>query len=1255
MSFTRLTRFGRRVLPLSVALFAGLAASAHAGGTISVALNQYTFTADPGEMNGIQVSFDETSIILTDTTGSPFSQPADAPACTPAGGPTSTITCPIGLIDTVTLNLGDESDATSFPIWTTLGAPAVTVNGGAGDDAVNGTPLDDSLNGDAGNDVLQGGNGSDTLTGGTGNDDFSGGGGTDTVTYAAETTPVTVTLDGVDNDGIAGQSDNAGGPSPTGDVENVTGGSGADSLSGNGAANTLTGGAGNDVLDGGKGTDSLVGGANTDTASWASRTDEQIAADLGDVDASPGDGATGENDALTTIENLTGGSLDDTLTGDGDPNTLDGGTGDDTLDDGDDTVGDVLTGGAGIDTVTYARRQDADTEAGTTRLNVTLDGVANDGFPTETDNVGGPSNSVEKVIGGVANDTITGNAAANDLQGGNGNDTLLGGDGDDALDGQAGDDVLNGGLGSDVLTGGAGPADRATYAGRTTAVTVTLNSGTKNDGNADDGAPGARDDVLTEQVTGGAGNDTLTGDADANTLQGGAGNDTLDGLAGGDTFDGGADTDTATYAARSAAVTVTIDGVADDGEAAENDNVLASTENLLGGTGVNTFSDLGINNNVFTGGPAADVLNGGAGNDTLDGGPGIVADTLSGSVGTDTVTYAARTAPVSVTLADATANEGEAGENDAISNIENVLGGTAADTLIGNGSSNLLSGNGGNDTLNGGLGTLADTLDGGPGTDTASYAGRTDGVTLTLDNTANDGALAENDALTAIENLTGGSGDDAITTRNSEANGVVCGAGTDTATADLNDTVDADCETKDFGDVPALTAGNVSIAEGNSGSTNATVTVTATPTPTAPITVDYATANGTATAGSDYTAATGTLTFVPGDDTETITIPVSGDPLVESDETLTVTLSNAQNATLPAVPATVTITNDDTLPSASVADVTRGEAASPATFTVTLSKAYAAAVSVDYATGNGTASSPADYTAASGTVTIPAGETTGTFLVALADDTLDEADETFSVTLSAPVNATIGDGSAVGTITDDDAPVVPAISVNDARVTEGDSSTVAATFTVSLDKATTVPVTVKVATADNTARTPEDYVPTTGTLTFAPGETSKPVTALVKGDTTDEPDETFGVLLSEPTNATLAAKSIGVGTIADDDAAAVVARVRPTLSAKVTPTRDRTAPFTYTFSGKVVRPAGMTAAQACGSGAVTVRFRVGTKTVKTVTRNISKTCTFTVKVSFKSARDVKAVRGKKGFTARVRFGGNTRLLPVSRTLSLRAG
>jgi hypothetical protein len=216
------------------------------------------------------------------------------------------------------------------------------------------------------------------------------------------------------------------------------------------------------------------------------------------------------------------------------------------------------------------------------------------------------------------------------------------------------------------------------------------------------------------------------------------------------------------------------------------------------------------------------------------------------------------------------------------------------------------------------------------------------------------------------------------------------------------------------------------------------------------------------------------------------------------------------------------------------ATVTEGNSGTVnATFTVTLSRTSVAAVTVDFATADGTATAPADYSAASGTLTFAPGETSKTVSVAVNGDTVCEPDETFLVDLSNATGATIVDGQGQGTIVNDD-PCVPSLGIADVTVTEGNSGITNATFTASLSAASASTVTVDFATADGTATAPSDYTSASGTLTFAPGETTKTITVSVNGDTLVEPDETFFVNLSNAIGATIA-DGQGQGLIVNDD------------------------------------------------------------------------------------------------------------------------
>ena len=307
------------------------------------------------------------------------------------------------------------------------------------------------------------------------------------------------------------------------------------------------------------------------------------------------------------------------------------------------------------------------------------------------------------------------------------------------------------------------------------------------------------------------------------------------------------------------------------------------------------------------------------------------------------------------------------------------------------------------------------------------------------------------------------------------------------------------------------------------------------------VTVAYATSveSGDTASTSDFTDTDGTLTFAPGTTALTVTVPTTQDTTDEADETFTLTLSSATNAALPSdTTKTGTITNDDTAGALSVQDAS-AEEGDPINFEVTLPAASGQTVTVNYATSiaSGDTAASNDFTAKSGVLTFMPGTTTLTATVSTTEDTADENDETFTLTLSSVMNAMLpSDPTATGTITDNDDPPTLSSGVQSA----GEGSNV--TFTVTLSLASGKTVTVAYATADDTnqAVAGTDYTATSGTLTFAPGETSKPVAVPTTQDTTDEDNERFLLTLTNPSNATL---SGGVstlsyqGTITDNDAA----------------------------------------------------------------------------------------------------------------------
>ena len=297
-------------------------------------------------------------------------------------------------------------------------------------------------------------------------------------------------------------------------------------------------------------------------------------------------------------------------------------------------------------------------------------------------------------------------------------------------------------------------------------------------------------------------------------------------------------------------------------------------------------------------------------------------------------------------------------------------------------------------------------------------------------------------------------------------------------------------------------------------------------------TVDYATADGTAEAGADYEAVTGTLTFAVGDESLTVPVRLLDDAVDEPDESFSLTLSNGTNANISVGAAVGTIVDTDAAPGLSVTgdeDVEGGTVE----FVVVLDRPSARSATVVYETRDGSAEVGVDYEFASGSLTFAPGDTVRTVAVSLLDDAIDEADETFALALASPVNATLATPSADATIVDNDAS--PALSIAGGRDVEGGG----VDFVVTLDAGSTRPVTVRYATADKTALKDLDYEPVDGTLTFDAGDTRETVVVSLVDDSIDEPEETFAVALSFPENATLAVDSAD-GMIIDDDGAALL-------------------------------------------------------------------------------------------------------------------
>ena len=401
---------------------------------------------------------------------------------------------------------------------------------------------------------------------------------------------------------------------------------------------------------------------------------------------------------------------------------------------------------------------------------------------------------------------------------------------------------------------------------------------------------------------------------------------------------------------------------------------------------------------------------------------------------------------------------------------------------------------------------------GGTATEGTDYANLSD-ITVSAGNTTGTTSLTPTNDSTF-------EGDETITIDIDTVSG---GSATENGTQQVSITSQED----DAG--PTLTISDVTTSDESAA--NAQVTVTLSPASGLSATVDYATSDGTATAGSDYTSTSGTLTFTAGQTSKTINVPILADTTDENNETITLTLSNAVRATISDSTSTITITDDDSAPSLSINDVTTAnETAGNATFTVSLSAASGKEITVAYATSDGTATAGSDYTSTSGTLTFTAGQTSKTFTVPVLGDSTDENNETVTLTLSSASNASISDATGTLTITDDDS--APSLSIND--VSTSDESNTSTSLTVTLSVASGKDITVDYATSDGTATAGSDYTTASGTLTFSAGDTSKTIDITTLTASIVEGDETVTVTLSNASNASIS-DSTGTFTITDDD------------------------------------------------------------------------------------------------------------------------
>lgn len=306
--------------------------------------------------------------------------------------------------------------------------------------------------------------------------------------------------------------------------------------------------------------------------------------------------------------------------------------------------------------------------------------------------------------------------------------------------------------------------------------------------------------------------------------------------------------------------------------------------------------------------------------------------------------------------------------------------------------------------------------------------------------------------------------------------------------------------------------------------------------------VDYSTQSGTALAGDDFTARSGSVTFNVGETSKTRLVQISDDAIAEPEENFSMVLSNPTKSQLGQAIGVATINDDDdggNQPTVSVSDITVDEDGGSAAFVIELSEALSETVRVNYATQSGTALAGDDFTARSGSVTFSAGQTSKTRAVQLVNDALVEPVENFSMVLSNPTNIQLGQAIAIATIEDDDTgtgPTGPIINVATSNVSlDENEEGVELIITLSEPQASRVRVDFR--TVDGSATAGSDYTARAlSTMTFAPGQTSKIRGVYINQDNLVEGDETLTFELSNPQGATLG-NSVTNITIVDDDSA----------------------------------------------------------------------------------------------------------------------
>jgi len=804
----------------------------------------------------------------------------------------------------------------------------------------------------------------------------------------------------------------------------------------------------------------------------------------------------------------------------------------------------------------------------------------------------------DTVSGAAGNDLLSGDGGNDVVSGGPGGDTITGGDGNDLLTGGAGDDFVFGGGGNDTLVAGVGEGEDE-YHGDAGVDVITYTSAINSlhinmvDGETA-GGPEIGDDKFDgiENVTAGAGDDTIIGDGGDNVLDGSGGSDSIEGGAGNDSIvfdvndafvDGGAGTDSLITNGGNIDLTGITPGQFTGIELVD-----------LSGNGSNTLI-LDAASLLALVGPGGSLQVVGDESDAVDIGPGW---TITGTELVEGQTFLVY-------------------EQDGVSLlISNAIDQSNVDAVptvsVSDGAPDPAT-EGTDGTI-----TFTVTLSGPVNADVTVDFSTLDGTAIAgTDYTTNSGTLTflagevSKDVTVTILNDAVFEDPEAFSLQISDA--VFDPGGADTVVVIADDTGAGDV----IDDDPLPT---VSISDGAPGAategTDGTITFTVTLTNPAAfdVTVDFTTLNGTALAGSDYVLAAGTLTFLAGETSQDITVTVLDDAVFEDPEAFSLQISDAMLD--PGGAATAlditddtgagNIADDDPVPTVSISDGAPDPATEgidgTITFTVTLTNPAAFDVTVDFTTLDGTALAGSDYGATSGTLTFLAGETSKDITVTILDDSVFEDSEAFSVQIS---NATLdpdGAGTVVG-ITDDtgagnianDEPV-PTVSIGpvDAQtdVTEGG----VAAFRIFLEGGvtSTEAITVALSASDGTAgggdyNNLQFFADADGTIpltdneaTIAAGDTEVTIFVRTLDDTIVEGTEDYSLNIDGVVSGTATVGDASqTADIIDDDTATV--SIGP-VDAQTDVTEGGVAAFRIFLEGGVTSTEAITVALSASDG-----------------------------------------------------------------------